>query len=63
MLLVDPGVVDQHVDPAELVDDSLDQRPHLLGIGDVSLHDQMPTATECGQGVVGRLVISTELDN
>jgi hypothetical protein len=28
-----------------------------------SLHSQMPTARERGHGVVGRLLISTELDN
>ena len=60
--LVDPGVVDQHVDLAEPVDDPPDQRPRLLGVGHVGLHDQVPApAPERCQGVLGRPPVGPEL--
>jgi hypothetical protein len=63
MLLVDPGVVHQHIDPAELIDDPLDERPHLLRVGKVGLQRQMATARECGNSVVGCLLSNAKLDN
>jgi hypothetical protein len=63
MLLIDPGVVHQHIDSAEAVDDAPDERLRLLGFGDVSRQCQMATARECGEGVVGRSLIGAELDH
>ena len=61
--LVDPGVVDQHVDPAQLVHDPRDQRPRLLGVGQVGLGQPVPAGAEPGQGVVGRPPVGAELDD
>jgi hypothetical protein len=62
VLAVDPGVVDQHVDPAELADDPSDERPGLFGVGDVGLQRQMAGAGKGGQGVLGRPAVGAELD-
>jgi hypothetical protein len=63
VLLVDAGVVDQHVHPAELGDDPPDQRPGLLGVGQVGRQGQMPVAIKGGQGLVGRPPVGAELDH
>jgi hypothetical protein len=50
---LDPCVVHQHIDPAEFVDDALDERARLLGLGEVGLQRQMGAGRKRGDGVVG----------
>ena len=42
--LVDPGIVDQHVEPAELRHRGLDPGLRLRGLGDVALDRDRPAA-------------------
>ena len=56
-LLAAPDVVDQHVEPALLGVDALDQRPHLLGHEVVDPHGDAPAARRGDQlgGLLDRL--------
>jgi hypothetical protein len=63
VLLVDAGVVDQHVDPAQLAHDPLDQGARPLGVGQVGLGRPVPAGAEGGQGGLGGPPVGAELDH
>ncbi len=49
----EPGVVDQHVDSAVLVDRAVDQRLHLLLSGDVADHREWGSSGELAELIGG----------
>jgi hypothetical protein len=52
---VDPGVVDQHVQAAEVRMSLVDHLPDGVGVGQVGLDDRMAAARQPGQDLAGQL--------
>jgi hypothetical protein len=50
----DPGVVERHVEPAELVNGAIDERRHLVLVGDVARNAERAVAG--GGQLIGRCV-------